>query len=138
MVASVRSPKWIQITPFFGVANLERAIAFYRDVLGFKIWSPGGGYAYVEQECIAIRLLELDADAPNPPGSAHAYVDIGDVDQLFSRLADGISGLPQDRWGAPKDQPYNQREFWVRDPDGNLLTFGQGIGEHSGQWDYRT
>jgi hypothetical protein len=46
--------------------------------------------------------------------------------------------LPGDRWGPSADQPYAQREFWVRDPDGNLLTFGEGIGPNAAQWDDRT
>lgn len=129
--------KWVQITPFFGVSSLERAIAFYRDVLGFSIWSPGGGYAYAQQERVAIRLLELDADAPHSPGSSHAYIDITHVDRLFAILEAKLQVGAPDRFGPPRDQSYDQREFWVRDPDGNLLTFGQGIGRNAGQWDDR-
>jgi catechol 2,3-dioxygenase-like lactoylglutathione lyase family enzyme len=128
---------WEQITPFFGVSQLDRAVAFYRDVLGFQIWSEGGGYAYAERERLAVRLLELDAGASFPPGSSHAYVDIADADHQFAEWEPGLRALPAARWGAPKDQPYGQREFWVRDPDGNLLTFGQGIGTNAGHWDYR-
>jgi catechol 2,3-dioxygenase-like lactoylglutathione lyase family enzyme len=128
---------WVQITPFFGVSDLEQAIAFYRDVLGFTVWSPGGGYAYAEQERIAVRLLELDEGSSNPAGCSHAYIDIGDADELFAKFVDRLSELSADRWGPPRDQPYGQREFWVRDPDGNLITLGQGIGGNSSQWDYR-
>jgi catechol 2,3-dioxygenase-like lactoylglutathione lyase family enzyme len=128
---------WIQITPFFGVADIEPAVAFYRDVLGFKVWQPGGGYAYAERDLIGIRLLELDEGALNPPGCSHAYCDVRDADALFSELENRLAPLPPERWGRPKDQPYGQREFWVRDPDGNLLTFGQGIGVNATQWDYR-
>ena len=28
---------------------------------------------------------------------------------------------------GPKDQTYNQREFMIRAPDGNVFVFGQGI-----------
>jgi catechol 2,3-dioxygenase-like lactoylglutathione lyase family enzyme len=127
---------WIQVSPFFGVASLDAAIAFYRDVLAFSVWAPGGGYAYAERERIAFRLLELDTGARNPPGCSHAYIDIADVDSLFAELEPKLMDLPASRWAKPKDQPYGQREFWVRDPDGNLVTFGQGIGENANQWDY--
>ncbi len=130
-------PGWVQITPFFGVSQLDLAVAFYRDVLGFAIWSPGGGYAYAERERVGLRLLVLDAGAPFPPGSSHAYVDIADVDGLFAGWEPALRTFPAERWGAPTDQAYGQREFWVRDPDGNLLTFGQGIGANAAQWDYR-
>ena len=32
-----------------------------------------------------------------------------------------LAALPAERWGAPKTHRYGQREFWVRDPDGNLV-----------------
>jgi catechol 2,3-dioxygenase-like lactoylglutathione lyase family enzyme len=128
---------FIQITPFFGTGPLDRAISFYRDIVGCSIFAPGGGYAYAERDEIAVRLLELDAGAQNIPGRSHAYVDVHDVDSSFAELKQQFESLPADRWGSPKDQPYGQREFWVRDPDGNLLTFGQGIGPNAAQWDYR-
>jgi catechol 2,3-dioxygenase-like lactoylglutathione lyase family enzyme len=127
----------VQITPFFGVFDLERAIVFYRDVLAFTIWSPGGGYAYAERERVGLRLLMLDAAALNPPGCSHAYIDVHDVDSLFAELQPALATLPTDRWGQLRHQSYDQREFWVRDPDGNLLTFGQGVGPNADQWTYR-
>jgi catechol 2,3-dioxygenase-like lactoylglutathione lyase family enzyme len=128
---------FIQITPFFGTGPIERAIAFYRDVLRCSVFAPGGGYAYVEHDNVGFRLVELDEGAINPPGCGHAYVDVGDVDRLFEELRPSLEKLTAGQWAGPKDQPYGQREFWVRDPDGNLITFGQGIGENAAQWDYR-
>jgi catechol 2,3-dioxygenase-like lactoylglutathione lyase family enzyme len=128
---------FVQVTPFFGVGALDAAIAFYRDILGFGIFAAGESYAYAERERIGFRLLALDAGASNPPGCSHAYVDVVDADALFGELKPRLETLPAARWGAPKDQPYGQREFWVRDPDGNLISFGQGIGANAGQWDYR-
>jgi catechol 2,3-dioxygenase-like lactoylglutathione lyase family enzyme len=128
---------FIQVTPFFGVAAMEVALAFYRDILGFAVHVDEGGYAYVERDRIAFRLLALEAASYNPPGSGHAYIDVGDVDALFTEMEPALKTLPADRWGSPKDQPYGQREFWVRDPDGNLVNFGKGIGANAHQWDYR-
>jgi catechol 2,3-dioxygenase-like lactoylglutathione lyase family enzyme len=128
---------FIQVTPFFGVAAMEVALPFYRDILGFTVHVDEGGYAYVEREHIAFRLLALEAASYNPPGSGHAYIDVGDVDALFAEMEPGLKTLPADRWGPPKDQPYGQREFWVRDPDGNLVSFGEGIGANAHQWNYR-
>ncbi len=130
-------PGFIQVTPFFGTGPLDRVINFYRDVLGCSVFSPGGGYAYVERDLIAFRLVELDSGSLNPPGCSHAYVDVRDVDILFAELRPRLETLPAERWGSPKNHPYGQREFWVRDPDGNLITFGQGIGDNATQWDYR-
>lgn len=117
----------IQITPFFGTGPLDRSVAFYRDIIGCEVFVHEGGYAYVERAPVAIRLLELDAGATNPPGCGHAYVDVHDVDALFAEMQPRLETIPAERWGKPKNQPYGQREYWVRDPDGNLLNFGQEI-----------
>lgn len=132
-----KAPRWVQITPFFGVSDLVRAIGFYRDELGFSVWSPGGGYAYAERDRVAVRLLALDRGSTNPPGCSHAYVDIIGIDTLFACWEAALRALPEGQWGPPKDHAYGQREFWVRDPDGNLMTFGEGIGPNAAQWDYR-
>ncbi len=128
---------FVQITPFFGVGDMAAAIDFYRRTLGFAVFVDQQGYAYVEQHHLAIRLLALDRDAANPPGCGHAYVDVRDLDALFAGLEGRLAALAADRWAPPKDHAYGQREFWVRDPDGNLLTFGQGIGANADQWAYR-
>lgn len=127
----------VQITPFLAVGPLPRAIAFYREVLGFDVHVEGGGYAYLEREQSGLRLLSLDADAPHPPGRGHIYVDTRDVEALFAEVRPALAALPAGRWGPPGDQPYGQREFWVRDPDGNLVTIGEGIGHNAHQWDCR-
>lgn len=130
-------PNLVQITPFLGVSALAPAVAFYHDALGFAVFVDQGGYAYLERDRIGLRLLQLDEGACNPPGCGHVYIDVRDASGLYAKLALAGSGLPPERLGPPKDQPHGQREFWVRDPDGNLVTFGEGIGANAGQWDYR-
>ncbi len=130
-------PNLIQVTPFLGTGRLDRAIGFYRDVLGFALHAHFDGYAYLERDRVGIRLLELDAGAPHPPGASHAYIDVRDVDALFAQLEPRLRALPAGTFAIPRDAPYHQREFWVRDPDGNLIHFGQGIGPSATQWDYR-
>lgn len=65
---------FIQVTPFFGVAAMEVALAFYRDILGFAVHVDEGGYAYVERDRIAFRLLALEAASYNPPEIGRAHV----------------------------------------------------------------
>jgi catechol 2,3-dioxygenase-like lactoylglutathione lyase family enzyme len=128
---------FVQVTPFLGAKNLEEAIAFYRDLLGFGLFVSGGGYAYLEREHVGLRLLELDESQAMLGRVVHIHIDVRDADTLFAQMSEAIETLQSDRFGAPKDQPYGQREFWVRDPNGHLITFGQGIGQNAKQWDYR-
>lgn len=131
------SNNFVQVTPFLGVRKLDAAINFYRDLLGFGLFVNGGGYAYLELERIGLRLLELDASQSMATHVNHIYIDVHDADALFVQLTGALQALPPERFGAPKDQPYGQREFWVRDLDGHLITFGQGIDRNANQWDYR-
>lgn len=128
---------FVQVTPFLGAKNLDVTIAFYRDLLGFGLFVSGGGYAYLERERVGLRLLDIEEGQAIPERVVHIYIDVRDADTLFAQMSEAIETLPPERFGAPKDQPYGQREFWVRDPNGHLITFGQGIGQNATQWDYR-
>ena len=47
-----------QITPFMLVPDLERALAFFDDILGFKATYREPGYAYVERDDVAFHTHE--------------------------------------------------------------------------------
>ena len=132
-----RRPNTIQVTPFLGVRDLQASLDFYTGILGFAAYAVGGGYAYLEREQAGVRLLELEAAGAKAVHVLTCYFDVRDVDAEYARLADKLAALPADRWKGPVDRPYGQRELMVRDPDGHIVTFGQGIGANAGQWDYR-
>ena len=49
----------------------------------------------------------------------HLEVNTPDVDQYYDRLVSaGVKPV-----GEPRDRPWGERTFSVRDPDGNLLEF---------------
>ncbi|MGQ0588414.1 MAG: bleomycin resistance protein [Sphingosinicella sp.] len=130
-------PNIIQVTPFLGVRDLKASLDFYTGILEFGAYAVGGGYAYLERERAAIRLLEVGADEVPTIHLLSCYFDVHDVEAEFARLAERLATLPADRWRGPVDQKYGQRELTVRDPDGHLVIFGQGIGPNADQWDYR-
>lgn len=130
-------PNTIQVTPFLGVRDLQGSLDFYTGILGFGAYAVGGGYAYLERERAGIRLLELSAMGEREPQRLTCYVDVHDLDAEYARLADRLATLAPDRWRGPVNQPYGQRELIVSDPDGHIITFGEGIGPNAGQWDYR-
>jgi len=53
--------------------------------------------------------------------------DVPDVDALYARLRPRLERLPAADVEPPLDKPWNQREFQVRLPDGDWLTFGQPV-----------
>jgi catechol 2,3-dioxygenase len=108
------------------VANLERAIAFYRDVLGFEVterygcnaaFLSAGGYHHH----IGLNTWESQGGPPPPPGATGLYhaailyptrADLADA--LRRLLAHGI------RIDGASDHGVSEA-IYLRDPDGNGL-----------------
>jgi catechol 2,3-dioxygenase-like lactoylglutathione lyase family enzyme len=119
----------LQVTPFMHVENLEKAVAFFTDILGFQLGFRVDNYAYLRREAVAFRLLEACGPEAPPPGNRRYayYIDVRDVDALHAELKPKLDTLPPGDVAGPLDQPYEQREFTVLAPDGNLIAFGQDI-----------
>ena len=122
---------FIQVTPFMHVTDIEQAVAFFRDILGFELLHRHGGYAYVHRETVGFRLLEGTGEDAAPPGTRRFayYIDVHDVDRLYAELKPKLDTLPARDVYGPVDQSYGQRELLVLAPDGNLIAFGHAIEE---------
>jgi catechol 2,3-dioxygenase-like lactoylglutathione lyase family enzyme len=120
---------FLQITPFIHVPDLDAAIAYFEDLLGFRTLVKGGGYAYLHREEVGIRLLQNHGEDGAPPGNRRFayYIDVRDVDALHAELKPKLDALPAGDVHGPADKPYGQRELLILAPDGNLLAFGQAI-----------
>jgi catechol 2,3-dioxygenase-like lactoylglutathione lyase family enzyme len=120
---------FIQITPFMHVPELEPAVAFFTDVLGFETLFRMSDYAYVEREGAGIRILAGQGENGAPPGNRRFcyYVDVRDVDALHAELGPRLDALSPGEVHGPVDQSYGQRELMIVAPDGNLIVFGQAI-----------
>jgi len=117
---------FVQVTPFLHVRDLAAAEAFFTQVLGFEVAFRSPGYAYLQREGVAFRLLEAQGDeAPIGDRRITAYVDVRDVDALHRELKPRLADLPPGDVYGPVDQRYRQRELMVRGPDGNVIVFGQ-------------
>jgi len=123
---------FIQVTPFMVVDNLERALTFFNDILGFKTLRRYANYAYVHRETAGFRILEQKGPEGAPPGNRRFayYIDVHDVDQLYAELKPKLDTLPKGDVHGPADKHYHMRELLVLAPDGNLLAFGQAIPEN--------
>lgn len=120
----------IQITPFMHVADLDTAVRFFNDRLGFDCPVRFGNYAYVSLEGAGLRILS--SEDPSERGTPHRgfayYIDVRDLDAIHAELAPRLAALPAGDVIGPRDQPYGQRELMIRAPDGNLVVFGQEVG----------
>jgi catechol 2,3-dioxygenase-like lactoylglutathione lyase family enzyme len=118
-----------RITPFMHVPDIEDALSFFTDRLGFTCYFRVADYAYVQREAVAFRLLQNRGDDGAPPGNRRFcyYVDVEDLDTLYAELKPRLSGMNDGDVHGPVDQIYGQRELMIIAPDGNLLVFGQDI-----------
>jgi hypothetical protein len=122
----------LQATPFLHVPDLAHALDLFTRVLRFETKYRLSNYAYLEREGAAIRLLEEPGRSPQlEKARVTVYIDVADVDALYSELASALATLPERDVEPPMDQPWNQRELQVRLPDGQWLTFGQPMATRS-------
>lgn len=119
----------LHITPFIHVPDIAAAIEWF-GLLGFRTRFHQGAYAYVEREGAGVRLIESVADdgTPFPPHKGFSiYLDVADVDAIVAEVRPKLAAAKVEMIG-PVNQPYAQREFMVRAPDGNVLVFGEALG----------
>ena len=115
------------IAPQFLVDNLNTAIAYYRDKLGFDLdFCYESFYASVSRDGFAIHLKcapKTIADRTYRKQHEHLDVYIGVVgvatlhDELRSRGALITKSLGE--------RPWSCRDFYVEDPDGYILCFSE-------------
>jgi len=106
------------------VADLERALGFYRDVLGFELTQRyGAGAAFLSaggyHHHIGLNVWESRGGSPPPPGATGLY-HIAIRYPTRAALADALrrlqaAGIPLD--GA-SDHGVSEA-LYLRDPDGN-------------------
>jgi catechol 2,3-dioxygenase-like lactoylglutathione lyase family enzyme len=121
------------ICPFFIVADLDAALAFYRDKLGFDVTfrgppeDPFFGIVNRDKAMIMFKVVGVPPlpNCERDPGARwDAYVDVPDPDALAAELASrGVV------FSAPlKDTDDGLRGFELRDVDGYVLFFGRTRG----------
>ena len=112
-----------QACPLFAAADPGVAAAWYRDRLGFSVTLTMDDYAIVRRDGAEVHFWRCGDH--HIAENTSAYFRTGDVDGLHEALmpaSDGGRVIP------PEDKAWGMREFYVIDPDGNLLRFGQPAG----------
>ena len=104
------------VSPVLLVADLDRAVEFYRDRLGFECsvygHPPSFGVAVRDEATILLALCpDVERIVPNwriVDKTWTAYIRVDDADASY-------------------DAPHGFREFGVQDPDGHDIAFGQPL-----------
>ncbi|HUG84946.1 MAG TPA: VOC family protein [Euzebya sp.] len=104
------------------VTDMARAVAFY-DAMGFQL-HHGGADADFTSYRVGEGYLNLQ-QVPQPPATdwGRAILYVTDVDAAHSRAVEaGYSPA-----FAPRDAPWGERYFHLRDPEGHELSFARPL-----------
>src|SRR5437588_611524 len=132
------------------VSNLERSLAFWRDVLGFEFSHSAHQKGEMAEQITGVRgpelriavvkapgghkieLLEYLAPAdrkkdvdlrPCDVGHVHVALTVDDLDAVLKKIAESgwqAAGQPQTLTAGPNA---GKRVIYVRDPDGTTIEF---------------
>jgi len=99
---------------------MDESIAFYRDVLGFKvawIWDDNG-YAAVQCGDIEFHLDEQDSFSTY---RAHSYFFVQDIEEVYTLYKSKSLDIIQEM----EKKPWGMREFAFRDVNGHIFRVAQ-------------
>ena len=114
-------PKLTSIAPILQVANVERAIDYYKRVLGFEIeWTSGEPPTHAS---VCRDSVEITFAAEAKPIPSRVYIQVSGVDEYFARItaAGAIVSVPL------ADRFYGMRDGRVDDLDGNAINLGESL-----------
>ena len=105
----------------FRVSDVDTSMKFYTEALGFTERFRFGDYAGIEHGDVQIHLVGPRVPSERIVGQGSIYIFCDDVDAYHAEITANGADAPI----PPKDYEYGMRDFVFRDPDGNLLCFGQ-------------
>jgi uncharacterized glyoxalase superfamily protein PhnB len=124
---SLHTSRFCAAATLFVVRDVLKAVAYYRDVLGFKVDFTYGDpvfYGGVERGDVTIHF-QAAHKTQRESGQGAVNVFVTEVDALHDELRSRGATIVH----PPGDRSYGMRDFDIDDLDGNRLTFGMGIGD---------
>jgi catechol 2,3-dioxygenase-like lactoylglutathione lyase family enzyme len=126
MTSTVTRPRVTSLAPQFLVDDLDLAIAYYRDALGFTFGEPWGGfYAIGKLDGLELHLKKApknSAERSHRRDNEHldASAGVEGIEAFYERcVANGariLKPLSVTEWGT--------KDFYIEDPDGYIICFG--------------
>lgn len=112
------------VHPVLFAKDLQEALAYYRNKLGFRVSWTYGSPAFRAGVAFDSLELQLTDDAQQPPAvPANLYFHVTGVDAYYARCRERGATLSSEL----EDRPWGMRDFRVTDPTGNRLGFGEPV-----------
>jgi catechol 2,3-dioxygenase-like lactoylglutathione lyase family enzyme len=128
-----------KLTPNLIVANVERSVAFYRDVLGFSVVFTVPEASPLVFAAVQSGPVEIFLNAPEPAvaeypafkdrpigGTLTMFIEVAGIRAVHDSLKDRVRVVMplETKW-------YGMTEFAFEDPDGYLITLAEREGERT-------
>lgn len=113
-----------RLAPTVPVADIDRSVAFYTDVLGFqKVFENGSpvGFVILEKDAAELHLTLTRGHKGEVHNVAHLMVE--DASALYDHLERNKVRIIK----AIRDADFGLRCFVFADPDGNRIDVGQDL-----------
>ena len=114
------------LSPVLPVADMDRAIAFYREVLGFTSVVESTHYTLMTRGAATVHLAKAASEEVLTAlqGKVSIYLEVEGIAELWQHVAQ-FKGRYRMRDLVVED--FDKREFHVVDPDGCLVMVGEEI-----------
>jgi uncharacterized glyoxalase superfamily protein PhnB len=118
------------VNPSFTVNDIERGVAWYRDVLGCTVkdrWERDGKLTGAVIKAGSVELYlgqddwKLGRDRKKGEGFRIYCTTVQDIDRLAAAIKTKGGTLLHD----PQTEPWGERDFAIADPDGFKITVSQ-------------
>jgi catechol 2,3-dioxygenase-like lactoylglutathione lyase family enzyme len=97
--------------------EVERAKAFYADILGLRVAMDHGWIVTFASEASAAPQISIAREGGSGTPVPDLSIEVDDLEEVHSRAA--AAGLPIEY--GPRTEPWGVRRFYVRDPFGRLI-----------------
>jgi len=115
-----------RVAPSFYVSDLQRAIAFWADQLGFEVKFTNGepaSFAVVGRDASEIHI-GVDCERA---GTCHCHIMVEGLEELSGVLTPNSAAIKQ----PLTKQPWGLQDMVLIDPDGNTMEIAEPIGQRA-------
>jgi catechol 2,3-dioxygenase-like lactoylglutathione lyase family enzyme len=124
-------PTLTGVSPVLLVSDIDRAVEYWRDRLGFEceVYGEPPDFVVATRDAAVILMALCDDPAKIVPNWRivdkvwNAFIRVDDVEAIYAEVQERGAGIDYTLYDAPS----GFREFGVQDPDGHDIAFGQRI-----------
>ena len=104
------------LSPMIPSYDLEKTVAFFLDLLSFKIARDDKTYFILYKDNLTLHIQRAGSDI----GEMSFYMEVDDIEKVWQDIKDKLSNV---KVKAPFDQAYGMREIHISVPETKTLMF---------------